>query len=57
MTYPQNITPDAAVRYVKAHGVEVRTVGTSCLSVLAHREPALPSRRHPRVARLLGTAP
>ncbi len=35
MTYPQDITPAAAVRYIEAHGVEVRTVGVSCLTVFA----------------------
>ena len=35
MAYHQNITPDAAVRYIEAHGVEVRTVGVSCLTVFA----------------------
>ena len=36
MTYPQDITPDVAVRYIEAHGVEVRTAGVSCLTVIAH---------------------
>ena len=36
MAYPQDITPSAAVRYIEAHGIEVRTVGTSCLTVFAH---------------------
>ncbi len=36
MTYPQDITPDVALRYIEAHGVEVRTVGVSCLTVFAH---------------------
>ena len=35
MTYPQDITPDAAARYIEAHGIEVRTVGASCLTVVA----------------------
>ena len=35
MAYSQNITPDAAVRYIEAHGIEVRTVGVSCLTVVA----------------------
>ena len=35
MAYPQDITPDAAGRYIEAHGVEVRTVGVSCLTVFA----------------------
>ena len=33
MAFPQDITPDAAVRYIEAHGVEVRTVGASCFTV------------------------
>ncbi len=33
MAYPQDITPTVAARYVEAHGVEVRTVGASCLTV------------------------
>ena len=36
MTYHQNITPDAAVRYIEAHGIEVRTAGVSCLTIIAH---------------------
>ena len=36
MAYPQDITPETAVRYIEAHGVEVRTVGASCLTVFAH---------------------
>ena len=35
MAYHQNITPDIAVRYIEAHGIEVRTVGVSCLTVFA----------------------
>ena len=35
MTCPQDITPDAAARYIEAHGIEVRTVGVSCLTVVA----------------------
>ena len=35
MASPQDITPEIAVRYIEAHGVEVRTVGTSCLTVFA----------------------
>ena len=35
MAYPQDITPADAARYIEAHGVEVRTVGTSCLTVVA----------------------
>ena len=35
MAYPDNITPETAVRYIEAHGVEVRTVGASCLTVFA----------------------
>ena len=33
MAYAQNITPAIAVRLIEAHGVEVRTVGDSCLTV------------------------
>ncbi len=36
MAYPDTITPDMAVRYIEAHGVEVRTVGALCLTVFAH---------------------
>ena len=35
MTYHQIITPDAAVRYIEAHDVVVRTVGASSLTVFA----------------------
>ena len=35
MAYPQDITPETAVRYIEAHGIEVRTVGVSCLTVFA----------------------
>ena len=35
MAYSQDITPDAAVRYIEWHGIEVRTVGVSCLTVVA----------------------
>ncbi len=36
MASPDTITPDMAVCYIEAHGIEVRTVGTSCLTVFAH---------------------
>ena len=35
MAYPQDITPAVAARYIEAHGIEVRTVGASCLTVFA----------------------
>ena len=35
MAIPHDITPDAAVRLLEAHGVEVRTVGVSYLTVFA----------------------
>ena len=34
MTYPQDITPDAAARYIEAHGVEVCTIGASGMTVV-----------------------
>ena len=35
MTYSQDITSASAVRLLEAHGIEVRTVGVSCLTVFA----------------------